>query len=264
MFNFNLDSSFSELIPNQLNDISKIDATTFLNEQSLFPEFNRISMLGSSSYSNILMGGEGNDTLKGDTGEYSIIGGEGDDVLIADGNDLMMGGGGADIFSIISWSNPESANTILDFNPSMDKIEISSQGIDFNSLTFEETNGTTNIYEQGNLLAILTGVDEDSLTSENFIFDNMAIADPIVINLDTSIPESQTPEAAQNLLGFDLNNLLNFGNFFNDVISQILSGTTLQDVFAFFVGQPSNEESQSISISTYTDSSNFDEIVPFN
>jgi Ca2+-binding RTX toxin-like protein len=61
----------------------------------------------------VINGGLGNDTLDGGNGNDTIIGGDGDDLIIGgNGNDTMTGGAGADAFF-----GGSGTDTITDFNP---------------------------------------------------------------------------------------------------------------------------------------------------
>ena len=64
--------------------------------------FNESSVAGAEENStNLLMGGEGNDSLFGSLGQDSLLGGAGDDVLSGGiGADYMTGGAGADLFLV--------------------------------------------------------------------------------------------------------------------------------------------------------------------
>lgn len=99
----------------------------------------------------VLRGGDGADRLDGGTGHDDLDGGTGDDVLFGgDGHDLLkgndgndrlqggrghdtlIGGAGADIFV---FNSPEdldgSTDTILDFQPDLDRIDLSGLNLTF-------------------------------------------------------------------------------------------------------------------------------------
>lgn|GEM_PF-867171 len=81
-----------------------------------------------------LLGGDnGNDTLSGGSGNDILDGGNGDDELRGgSGNDLLSGGSGSDTFHIgAAWGQ----DTVTDFNPDEDFIDISYTDMAFGDLT---------------------------------------------------------------------------------------------------------------------------------
>ena len=119
---------------------------------------------------NRIYGGSGNDIII--LGEKDrFLGNEGDDSVFATngGDNLITGGAGADSFWIASASIPESANNITDFD-SDDVIGIAGLGIGYEDLSFTQQEGNTLISTGDNNLAILSGVDADSLSADNFAF----------------------------------------------------------------------------------------------
>jgi Ca2+-binding RTX toxin-like protein len=69
-----------------------------------------------------LIGGVGNDNLIGGLGNDTLTGGVGNDTLIGGlGNDALTGGAGVDVFVL----NPTGIDTITDFSPGTDRIQIS-------------------------------------------------------------------------------------------------------------------------------------------
>jgi Ca2+-binding RTX toxin-like protein len=83
-------------------------------------------------------GGSGDDRIYGGQGNDSVIGGEGNDTLSGDaGNDTVTGGSGADVFRFEYFvqqgelqtaeevgANPLGVDTITDFAPGEDKIQL--------------------------------------------------------------------------------------------------------------------------------------------
>ncbi|MCC5972440.1 MAG: calcium-binding protein, partial [Rubellimicrobium sp.] len=70
-----------------------------------------------------LTGGTGNDRLNGGAGDDRLFGGAGDDIILSGrGSNVMTGGTGADTF-VLSASG--QVNTITDFNPAEDRIDLS-------------------------------------------------------------------------------------------------------------------------------------------
>jgi Ca2+-binding RTX toxin-like protein len=106
----------------------------------------------------ILTGGNGNDNLDGGLGNDTIIGGLGVDIILGGaGNDTITGGAGADRFQI---ANVNGVDTITDFVSGTDNFDITSNGLDSGALAF----GSVAITNQSNVTA--TGA-EDSITLEN-------------------------------------------------------------------------------------------------
>jgi Ca2+-binding RTX toxin-like protein len=111
-----------------------------------------IDYLSGGADSDTLYGGIGNDTLEGGDGEDYINGGEGDDVITGggaysqDSQDVMTGGGGSDtfvfapgdavvdIFTFVSNTIGNAADTITDFDAATDVISGFSDGSNYQEL----------------------------------------------------------------------------------------------------------------------------------
>ncbi|QIR38943.1 endonuclease/exonuclease/phosphatase [Tolypothrix sp. PCC 7910] len=79
--------------------------------------------LSGGSGNDALEGGDGNDRLYGDAGNDVLLGGDGDDWLAGgEGRDFLTGGSGSDRFYL---SGTGEFDTVIDFNPGVDKIIIS-------------------------------------------------------------------------------------------------------------------------------------------
>ncbi|MEL4896888.1 pre-peptidase C-terminal domain-containing protein [Crocosphaera sp. Alani8] len=133
---------------------------------------------------NILNGEGGNDTfilLSNDT----AFGGEGSDRFFLQGGDnTITGGDDADQFWLALGEIPESPNTITDFDSSEgDILGIAGLGIRFEDLTLIADNDDTLIFVGDDQLARLIGVDPDSLTEDDFIFDPEVVVDPPTIGI---------------------------------------------------------------------------------
>ncbi|MGK7951203.1 MAG: 5'/3'-nucleotidase SurE [Xenococcaceae cyanobacterium] len=86
------------------------------------------------------------------------------------GNNIITGGAGTDRFWIANAQIPQSANTITDFTIGEDIIGIAGLGIAFADLNLIQNEANTLISADGNNLAILSGVETDSLSANNFVF----------------------------------------------------------------------------------------------
>ena len=124
----------------------------------------------------LVFAGDGDDLINASTGMgsnriYGGSGNEGDDSLFetSDGDNLITGGEGADSFWIASAAIPEGVNNITDFN-SDDVIGIAGLGIGYDDLEIIQQEGNTLIGTADNELAILSGVNADSLSADNFAF----------------------------------------------------------------------------------------------
>lgn len=83
--------------------------------------------LSGDAGANLLFGDAGNDSLSGGENNDELQGGVGDDSLIGGlGNDNLAGGAGSDRF--VFNSPDEGLDTLVDFDPSFDRIAISASG----------------------------------------------------------------------------------------------------------------------------------------
>jgi Ca2+-binding RTX toxin-like protein len=109
-----------------------------------------------------LNGLRGNDSLIGNAGNDTLIGGNGSDTLMGGlGSDTLTGGNGQDIFVFASG---EGIDTITDFNLERDKIGL-TEGLTFGNLSFSGNE----ILIGSDVLAVLTGVNTNTLTASNFL-----------------------------------------------------------------------------------------------
>ncbi|MFB6275804.1 MAG: hypothetical protein ABEI32_06615, partial [Halothece sp.] len=152
-----------------------------------------------------LFGGAGNDTLEASIGrgnnrlyadagnddliagyEDRLFGGDGNDRLFLSegqfeggGNNTVTGGAGEDQFWLANAQLPGAANTITDFSAGEDVLGIAGLDLAFADLSIgasEENADNTVIATANQDLAILTGVQADSLTESNFVFENSAVS----------------------------------------------------------------------------------------
>lgn len=108
--------------------------------------------------------------LWGDDGDDSIQGGKGDDWLNGGlGNDTLKGGKGNDVFVL---ANDNSMDTILDFEPGADKIEL-ADSLSFSDLIVIQ--GTDS--HRKDVLISLQDSDRLIAVIENQNIDDLSIAD---------------------------------------------------------------------------------------
>jgi len=118
-----------------------------------------------------LIGNAGNDILIGGNGKDFLVGSAGDDLLNGDngtdtlrgglGNDILTGGNRQDIFVFASG---EGIDTITDFQLGTDQIGL-TEGLTFGNLSFSGNE----ILMGSEVLAVLTGVNTNTLTASNFV-----------------------------------------------------------------------------------------------
>jgi Ca2+-binding RTX toxin-like protein len=127
-----------------------------------------------------LNGGNGNDSLIGNAGNDTLIGGNGTDFLVGSaGNDLLNGDNGSDTLrgglgsdtltggngeDIFVFASGEGIDTINDFKLGTDKIGLTG-GLTFGNLSFSGNQ----ILMGSDVLAVLTGVNTNTLTASNFL-----------------------------------------------------------------------------------------------
>jgi Ca2+-binding RTX toxin-like protein len=125
-----------------------------------------------------LLGDAGNDFITGGAGDDLLRGGDGNDVLRSEngndtlggeaGNDSLYGGRGNDIFVI-----GDGQDNIFDFVDGSDQILLTN-GLTFDdlSITASTSGGSgTTISGFGSVIANLTGVSPDVITSDDFSFN---------------------------------------------------------------------------------------------
>ena len=115
--------------------------------------------------------GAGNDSLIGNAGNDTLIGGNGTDFLVGSaGDDLLYGGNGTDTLrgglgeDIFVFASGEGIDTITDFSLGTDKIGLTG-GLTFGQLSFSGNE----ILIGSDVLAVLTGVNTNTLTASNFV-----------------------------------------------------------------------------------------------
>lgn len=179
-----IQNSFDVFDANQQgSQILSRNSVTFLNDlnNNINGLFFSNDVINGQGGNDTIRGLGGDDLLRGGTGNDSLFGGLGNDYLVGDdGNDLLdgglgqdtlVGGSGSDRFVLTRLSGPD---TIVDFTDGQDRLALSA-GLRFNQLTIAQGTGAnandtlisaTNI---GGLLAILTGVNSNTITSVDFV-----------------------------------------------------------------------------------------------
>ncbi|NGN43477.1 type I secretion C-terminal target domain-containing protein [Mesorhizobium sp. CGMCC 1.15528] len=136
-----------------------------------------LTVNGTEFYSDVLFGGNGDDTLNGLSGSDTLNGGAGNDKLIGmSGDDTLIGGAGSDIFAYTA--REFGRDTIKDFAPGTDKIDLSRFNVaDFATLSRFITqdslgNAVIKLGFGGSYEWItLEGVSKASLNGSSFIFN---------------------------------------------------------------------------------------------
>jgi len=118
----------------------------------------------AGSGSNFLNGGAGNDTIFASSND-TAIGGTGDDTIFAgSGKNTLTGGSGRDRFEITEI--PTSPNTITDFRPEIDVINVAIAD-KFSDIGIRQDGNNTVISAQGVNLAVLLNTQAASLNANN-------------------------------------------------------------------------------------------------
>lgn len=125
------------------------------------------NLLGDAG-NDFMTGGAGDDLLRGGDGNDVLRSGDGNDTLGGEiGNDSLYGGRGDDLFVI-----GDGQDRIFDFVDGTDQILLTN-GLTFDDLTItaSTTGGSgTTISGFGSVIANLTGVSPDIITSDDFGF----------------------------------------------------------------------------------------------
>ncbi len=119
-------------------------------------------------------GGAGSDIFYLGTNGRAL-GGEGNDKFYAGtgGGNILSGGAGVDQFWIANGETPKGANTILDFQIGTDVVGIQGLGANATNVVLAQVGADTTIAVGGQTLAILKGIQANSLTPSNpgqFVF----------------------------------------------------------------------------------------------
>ncbi|MEQ9642628.1 MAG: matrixin family metalloprotease [Alphaproteobacteria bacterium] len=139
-----------------------------------------------NSGDDMVFGGDGADTVRGQGGFDSVFGGAGDDLLVGHagfdtldggagndvfiggpGNDSMIGGTGLDFFA---FSADQGSDTIADFTPGTDTINIIGAGLDDVRLSDGFNQVTVTFQDTPTTAITLIGVSAAVLSSTDFVF----------------------------------------------------------------------------------------------
>src|SRR4028119_877845 len=176
--NFTGDASFNYSISDGFGGTSSATVNVAVGGNQMGGSGN--DTLTGTAGNDLLNGGNGNDSLIGNAGNDTLIGGNGNDSLIGNaGNDLLNGGNGSDTLrgglgndTLIGGLGPdvfvfaalEGTDTITDFSLGSDKIGLTG-GLTFGNLSFSGNQ----IRIGSEVLAVLTGVNTNTLTASNFV-----------------------------------------------------------------------------------------------
>jgi Ca2+-binding RTX toxin-like protein len=112
-----------------------------------------------------LLGGGNRDNLEGGRGNDRLRGGLGRDILRGDeGRDVLIGGRASDVFILQS---DLGSDRIEDFTVGQDKLGLADT-FGVGDLSIRQVGNNTAIFKGTDRLAILVGVDADSITTNDF------------------------------------------------------------------------------------------------
>jgi hypothetical protein len=176
--NFTGDASFNYSISDGKGGTSSANVSVAVANTQIGGSGN--DTLTGTAGNDILIGGRGNDSLIGNAGNDTLIGGNGTDFLVGSaGNDLLDGGYGDDTLTgglgtdtltdgngqdIFVFASGEGIDTITDFKLGTDKIGL-TEGLTFGQLSFSGNQ----IFIGSDVLAVLAGVNTNTLTASNFV-----------------------------------------------------------------------------------------------
>jgi Ca2+-binding RTX toxin-like protein len=169
-------------------------------------------LLKGGRQNDTLDGGAGDDILAGGQGNDTLVGGEGDDILAGGrGDDTLTGGAGADTF--VQSFRETGVDTITDFNPSEDTINLKGFGgiENVSRLSVTEVDGGTVISAgEGNTLFV-EGVTADQFSADNIRIDGQEVSSGLgdfdlgsVLGDAASGSPGTTPDALDVSLGKSL------------------------------------------------------------
>ena len=177
-------------------------------------------ILGGGRGDDVLEGGAGDDILSGGRNEDVLDGGKGDDTLIGGkGDDTLTGGRGSDTF--VQNFSEQGADTITDFNPSQDTIELQGFGgiENISRISLTEVDGGTRVETGSGSTLFVEGVTPDQFGAGNITIEGTALtAGPsgsdlgsIISDLSALNDETSVDEAAGNFRGGNRDDTLEGG-----------------------------------------------------
>ncbi|AFZ42326.1 5'-Nucleotidase domain-containing protein [Halothece sp. PCC 7418] len=126
---------------------------------------------------NRLSGGVGDDDFFAGSNNR-LVGGDGSDraFFVEGGNNTVTGGADADQFWLANGDLPESANIITDFSAGEDVLGIAGVDLEFSDLVIGSSENNTVIATSDQDLAILLGVQADTISEDNFVFETGTVS----------------------------------------------------------------------------------------
>jgi Ca2+-binding RTX toxin-like protein len=140
------------------------------------------------------------DILQGSPADDMLSGGPGDDILIdGEGSDTLVGGAGADVFILVA---DGATDTIADFDPAIDRIDLSRLPLFFDPsevvVTPTTTGATLNV--RGEVIVL------HSASGAPILAEDLATAIKVDISRPPDVPVSDRPGATEGpdtLIGGD-------------------------------------------------------------
>ncbi len=166
--------------PNAINELEPTVVSEFVvnpqgeiqSHEGFTPVFGTLddNTLDITGTKNLVFAGEGNDSVNILGGENRVYGDGGNDALFLGTGDFVVGGEGSDQFWVANTELPDTANRIADFELDIDVIGFNDLGISFDDLTFTQEGDNTLITVNDKNVAVLAGIDSNSLSTDNFAF----------------------------------------------------------------------------------------------
>ena len=119
---------------------------------------------------NLVVAGEGDDTVNVAEEDNRIYGDGGDDTFFLGTGDYVVGGEGSDQFWVAEVELPDTLLRIADFELSSDVVGFSNLGISSDDLTITQNGDDVLIAIAGTEVAILSGVDANTSFDNSFAF----------------------------------------------------------------------------------------------
>ena len=114
-----------------------------------------------------LVGNAGNDRLLGGAGNDRLLGGGGNDRLVGNaGRNIMIGNAGSDRFVL---AQPSSFTRVKDFSADQNDKLVLIGRLSFGDVTLSQQGANTVIFQGDTRIALIEGVNANSLTAANFV-----------------------------------------------------------------------------------------------